>query len=348
MRAWRADVAAARFDLAIERLRAEAGRLFDGRQILHVARGRTLTKIAAKLFWVEVTTVDGVSRLVVKVSTLGEGEARRAAKQLGRLEREHAASQRLMSLIGAEPGAGVVRALAFYREAAALVMEEARGPSLTDLVDRVGWIGRRQALARLEAGVERAGRLLAAIQRATRESGRCFSLDEMIEYVDVRLRALVQFGARGLDAAWSQRVLPVFEAARAGIDGRDLAMSLAHGDFCPGNVILEPDRAVAIDLSQVQVNSVFYDLTRFYHQLELLAAKPQFPSSVVRRLTAAFAGGYGRPAVTESPLFRLFNIQHALCHWLGRLKRRDAPIGERLYDAWVGRHHQRELGRLLA
>ena len=125
-------------------------------------------------------------------------------------------------------------------------------------------------------------------------------------------------------------------------------LTAVHGDFSLSNIMHDGARVVAIDFSRFGVGSVYYDLTRIYHQLGLLLHKPWFRPATIARLRGALLDGYGPGVSADRPVFRLFLVQHLLCHWLGLLKTsRGAPWHVRGFNRWVGYRHRRELDRLV-
>jgi Ser/Thr protein kinase RdoA (MazF antagonist) len=198
----------------------------------------------------------------------------------------------------------------------------------------------------LEIACHGAGHWLRALQSSTPPAAG-HSLDEMLEYVDVRLERISQLGPRGLDAGWRSEVRGVFRDVRA--SEADLRVARIHGDFSLSNIIFDGRRTVAIDLTRFGVGSIYHDVSRLYHQLGLLLHKPYVRPATVARLRRALLSGYGGPAdVAGQPLFQLFLIQHLLTHWLGLLKMSAAPYHVRAFHRWVGYRHKRELDGLVA
>ncbi len=124
-------------------------------------------------------------------------------------------------------------------------------------------------------------------------------------------------------------------------------MAGVHGDFSLSNVVYSGKETVLIDFSNLETGSVYYDLTRFYHQLGLLLHKPSFGTATISRLRKAFVAGYDEKLNEASPLFRLFMVQHLVCHWLGRLKMAEPSFHARAYNYWICYRHRQELDRFL-
>jgi hypothetical protein len=333
---------------AIERLREEAAAYF-GRPLSRVIRRQEQRRPGSHVVWLDAWIGNERCGLVLKAPVLAGRDDRHAAKQRRRLSTEFESSRALAAALGDEARAGVVEMVCFFDDLPALVMREAPGASVTRLISRAARsLALGAPVAQLESACAAAGGLLRAVHGATLRPEERLSIDPMIDYIDVRLRALVDRGVAAVSERWRRDVLAALTRMSDEATHDDLRVATVHGDFCPGNVIYAPGRAVLIDLSQVQAGSVLYDLTRFHHQLQLVGANPVFRRDVIARLQRALLAGYGAPIDPEGPLFRLFTIQHSVCHWLGRVKRSDTPFRDRLFDGRATRFHRETLARLLA
>jgi aminoglycoside phosphotransferase len=293
---------------------------------------------------VERETAVNRHRVIVKIPRLRPGKIDR---RVPALKLEMAAAQTLASTLRGQTELSVPDVVAFYPDIPALVWDEVAGETLEMLAARTArGLPGNAALARLESAFHGAGRWLRALQDGSEVEAGEFSLSEMSEYIDVRLRRISDLGPRGLDVYWRARVKRVFTEAR--LQGDALRLTAVHGDFSLSNVMFDGTRVVAIDFSRFGIGSRYYDITRLYHQTGLLLHKPWFLPSTVRRLRRALLNGFDPAMREDEPMFRLFVIQHLLCHWLGLLKTaaRD-PWPVRGFNRWVGYRHRRELDALV-
>jgi len=293
---------------------------------------------------IELRSAAGTRRVIAKIPRSKPGKADR---RLHQLEKEWTSARYLASTFEGEDGLGVAEVVAFYRDVPALVWAEVDGTPLASLVARQArGIPGAERLARLEAACWNAGRWLRVLQAATPAEGQQLSLHEMTEYVDVRLQRIGELGPRGLGAQWRSVVHRVFTDVKA--TPEDLRLAAVHGDYTLSNIMYTGDRIVAIDLGSVGTGSVYYDVTRLYHQLGLLLHKPWFLPATIARLRRALLAGYDPCLGADRPVFQLHLIQHLLCHWLGLLKDAAAPYHVRRYHQWTGLRHRRELEGLVA
>jgi hypothetical protein len=331
-------------DQAVSRLAGEPMWPFDnGRQV--VTRVLSVaTRPFSYVARVERESEAATRRVIVKVPRLMPGKADR---RVPKLKLEIAAAEALAFTLKGETALSVPDVVAFYPEIPALVWGEVGGETLEAMATRMArGLPSASEIARLEQAFHGAGRWLRVLQDGTAVEGREFSLAEMAEYVDVRLRRISDLGPRGLDVYWRTRVKRVFTEAR--LPASALRLTSVHGDFSMSNIMFDGARVVAIDFSRFGIGSSYYDVTRLYHQLGLLRHKPWFLPSTVARLRRALLNGYDPSLRADEPVFRLFQIQHLLCHWLGLLKTSPRARWQvRGFNQWVGFCHRRELKSLV-
>ena len=293
---------------------------------------------------VESESAAATRRVIVKIPRLAPGKTDR---RVPRLKLEIAAAQALAFTLKGETELSVPDVVAFYPEIPALVWGEVGGNTLEAMAVRIArGVPNAAGLARLEHAFHGAGRWLRVPQDGTAVEGREFSLSEMADYIDVRLRRISELGPHGLDVYWRARVKNVFTEAR--LTGAALRLTAVHGDFSMSNIMFDGTRVVAIDFSRFGIGSTYYDVSRLYHQLGLLLHKPWFLPSTVARLRRALLNGYDPSLRADEPMFRLFSIQHLLCHWLGLLKTSPRASWQvRGFNWWVGYRHRRELDSLV-
>jgi hypothetical protein len=291
---------------------------------------------------VEIESGTARRRVIVKFPRLKPGKP---DLRVARLEHERATAQTLAAMFKGHSGLGVADVVAFYPEIPALIWAEVDGMTLEEMTRGLACgLPGREGMARLEGAFHRTGRWLRTLQTVTQLHGGTLSLDEMIDYVDLRLCKIMEL-APGLGEPWRASVHAAFKAARLG--SADLRLAAVHGDFSLSNVMYD-GRVVAIDFSRFGTGSVYYDVSRLYHQLGLLLHKPWFLPATVTRLQRALLAGYDPGLHPDQPAFRLFLIQHLLCHWQGLLKRSAAlSWPARHVNRWAAHRHRRELERLI-
>jgi Ser/Thr protein kinase RdoA (MazF antagonist) len=159
----------------------------------------------------------------------------------------------------------------------------------------------------------------------------------MREYIDVRLRRLLVTRRPVLSDRDRTRLLAYFDRTAALVGAADLTEVLTHGDLAPSNVLIDGPCVTVIDFAMTTPGGVFMDVARLYTQLEFLLAKPKFRPTAVRSLQRALLDGFDPNLRPDRPLFRLFLLQHLLCH-MSNLARNPSPVLSHLYN-----HHQLRL-----
>jgi hypothetical protein len=242
---------------------------------------------------------------------------------------------------------GAVRPIACYDEALAIVTEQANGVTLLDaLRARASWFPGRADLEALERWLEAVGRWLKRFQ-AFRPAARCVSVVELREYVDTRLKRMIE--RHVLPAADRNRILGYLEELGRLLTADDLMEVAVHADLAPANVLVSDSGIVVLDFAMAGRGPSLHDISRLYMQLDLLRAKPQFHRRTVARLQAALLRGFEPGLSPQHPLFRLLSMLHRVNH-LGTLAlRREALPGRLVSWRAIGMHrrwidHELEVG----
>lgn len=254
--------------------------------------------------------------LVVKVLRSLRPEDEAACPRRERVGREFEALRTLHRALAPWPDLSVPEPVACLPEHLALVLEARRGETLSSLIlRRARSFSRRSDWEDITRGFRAAGNWLARVQDLSRERRDCLNPDDLAAYNEVRLRRLAAMGC--LSRALAARVREETERlCRAIREGHERAVTLAHGDFCPGNILLDGGTVVVLDFTMVGRGSVLEDLTYCYEHIERFLSRsvdrPLFRRPVIRRLQNALLEGYRPGMDIASPLFRLNQMRHHL------------------------------------
>jgi hypothetical protein len=329
----------------LERLRAEGERLF----------GTSDVRFSL------VQAVEGEASTVRKFAVAGGGEIKAIFVKLfhandagpsgresvrARVVRDFEFTSRLYASMATLPRYAVVRPLACFPDCMAVVTAEANGETLATLLERrAAWWPAARSVEEMGNALSAVGGWLRAFQAIEPCGGR-FSLASMRAYVDVRLRRLMATSPAQLDAGGREHILAYFDRIATLVDSGDLREVLTHADLAPSNVLVNGDQVTVIDFVTVAPGGVFMDVARLYTQLEFITAKPKFRPVVVGELQRRLLEGFDPTLRPDRPLFRLFLLQHLLCH-MSNLARNPAPALARLYNRHQLRLHRRWLQVLL-
>lgn len=224
--------------------------------------------------------------------------------------RDFETTRRVHLLMQSVSGISTLRPIAFLPDHLAVVTEEVHGTTLGQLLTKkAGWYQEREPLDDLCTVMARIGVWLRTVQTLDVPSAR-FSLDGMREYLDVRLGRLVRHG--GLAAQERCGILSFFDERCADVAEADLQEVVIHGDLSPSNVMIAGTNVTVLDFEMWRTGSVFHDLSRIYHQIELRKLKPWFKPSALDRLLEATITGFDPTLSPERPLFELLTLQHVI------------------------------------
>jgi tRNA A-37 threonylcarbamoyl transferase component Bud32 len=262
-----------------------------------------------------------------------------------RVSRDFEATRRVhQALVGIE-GLGAVRPIACIPDDLVIVTEEVPGATLSDLLElRGAWRPAQPAIRELAGVLHHVGAWLRAFQ-GIESPGRRVLLGDMRAYLDVRLRRLVDSPRGALDEAERQRLLGYFDATAQDVAAADLEEVGVHADLAPSNVLVNGTTVTIIDFAMAATGGRYLDVARLYTQLDFLTAKPKFRPRVVKALQQALLDGFEPGLTSDRPFFRLFLLQHVICH-VANLSLNPSPALARLYNLHQLRRHHAWLQRL--
>ena len=208
------------------------------------------------------------------------------------------------------------------------------------LVGQAGWFPSQTTVRDLELNCRSCGEWLRAFQTATLDSiSGGLDLERMRDMIAQRLQWLVDDPNMPIDEMQRDRILDHFDREVAALRPEDLAVSSIHGDFFPGNVLVDEDRVVGLDFAMCRIGSTCADPSYFMFQLETLTYKPKFRRGVVSKLQRAFLQGYD-PTIpagnyfTSSPIVRIHFILHNVMRLAGMTSRKGRAPWKRKLHNW--------------
>ncbi len=232
-----------------------------------------------------------------------------------------------------------------------IVTREVSGQRLYDLLTRaVKWGASKNLQKKLENDFFHIGGWLKALQsfEETEPPESNYSVDELIAYINIRLKKLTGDPRRHFPVKYRDRILHFLESTKPAIPESELRVCFTHSDFSPGNIMVHSDgRITVLDFNKVQKDSYLLDLSRLYHQTGLWSFKPFTTTGPIARFRKKLLEGFAHPAVDKSLLFRFFLIRHTLTHLVTVTRFwRVNPI-EKGYNFWVLHKELQLLDQLL-
>ena len=281
---------------------------------------------------------------------ISSGHFHDAAKQIleGRLRKEFEVSRRLFKLFEESPYLFVSHPLASYPELLILVIEEYPGEDLSKILRRQARFSPSDdTIEYLEGLCRMCGEWIKLHHEKTVVPGGSDSsyLDDFPDYIDERLRPLTTSPSIPIDESFRAHILQYLVEKIESVDAKSRQTVDAHGDFAPGNVLVDGSKLVVIDLDQYGPGTLLQDLSRFYHQLEMYLCNPMFRPKVIAGLQRALIDGYDSNLRIDDPLFELMLVKHTVCHLAGLAKLSSAPAYQRWYNARIVKKHMGFLKR---
>ena len=255
--------------------------------------------------------------------------------------REFSATKSLYDAVDTQSGMTALRPVALFAEDMAILTEEVAGTGFDRVLRDALW-GRR-TVAPIDAVAERIGAWVRTYQRVIQVEGE-LSLDERRDYLDVRLRRLLD--ADVLTETQRAIVLRYHDQIASEIGSGTVPAVAIHADLCPTNILVGPDGGVTVlDFTMAKSGTRFHDLAHLYMHLKFMRWRPRLKPTIIDAAQEALLRGYD-PAVSASdPLFRLMLLQHLVCH-VALLAERQTGALEPAYR-WFLRRRWARCGRVL-
>jgi hypothetical protein len=215
--------------------------------------------------------------------------------------------------------------VALLEKAAAVVMEEAAGVNLRQLLARWTCTARYKADA-----VALVGAWLRIFH--DRYAGPNAPLDFRRKWEDIQ-SCLTQADSKSQSATFVQEALHELENFPK--ESRPLPTTLAHGDFKPENVHFDANKVTVLDVGMQYTDSVLLDMSQFIVGLRLSTLWPRaiVHTPSIAYWESAFLRGYTQDASQYHFALEWLNLQMLIRHWLARSGRSSQDPKE-IYVRW--------------
>lgn len=108
----------------------------------------------------------------------------------------------------------------------------------------------------------------------------------------------------GLGAALREQSVQLLQRSLDESPEPDWTACAIHGDFFPGNILVEPNRVTCIDFTSSTWGDPGVDVGYFIHQLQTLAVNPFVKTSTTELMIREFLSGYGHSETTADAYWR--------------------------------------------
>lgn len=329
------------FHPAIEQLHADAAHLF-GHAAVELTPERYEERLFSYLLLAGVKPAgsqSATSHIFIKVYKV---TPERLAQMKQRVAEDYQVHTAVRAHMAGLSNLGTVRPLACYPEDLTIVTERAPGETLLDyMLARAAWRPGEAQQQTMAAAMDGIGRWIRAFQ--TFQSGtNLISIDAHVEYVDVRLRRLVDHGVFVRNER--ERLLTRLRELGARVPASDLREVALHADLATTNILVAGPRVTVLDFAMASRGSYLHDISRLSMQIGMLRAKPHYRPAVIERLQHALLRGLDPGVSMAHPLFRFLSILHHVNHY-GTLSLKPEPFPGRIFSWQVRRIHRAWLER---
>lgn len=215
--------------------------------------------------------------------------------------------------------------VALLEKAAAVVMEEAAGINLRQLLARWTYTAQYKADA-----VALVGAWLRVFH--DRYAGPDAPLDFSRKWEDIQ-NYLTQASSKSQSPVFVQEALHELENFPK--ESRPLPTTLAHGDFKPENVLFDANKVTVLDVGMQYTDSVLLDMSQFIVGLRLSTLWPRaiVHTPSIAYWERAFLRGYTQDASQYRFPLEWLNLQMLIRLWLAR-SRRSSRAPKEIYVRW--------------
>lgn len=253
-----------------------------------------------------------------------------------KVEKEYQVAKYWYEKFIGSPNFRVVRPVFAIPEEYISVTEESRGEDLFQLVsDRACFFPGENILAQLFHHLNNTGAWLRYKQSILAKKDERYSIDDLIEYMDVRLKILTEDKRRRFPVDYRDKVLNFLQQKKMQVREEERLVTISHSDFNPGNILVDGDVVTVLDFGRLVKESYLLDVSKLHFQLNLLTFKPQYRTAVIRKLQQALLGGFGQPEADQLLLFRYLTVRNILTHLTGITQFWKQNTSEKIYNTWV-------------
>lgn len=210
----------------------------------------------------------------------------------------------------------IPRALDFFDDLPAIVMEEIKGQSVQDLIRQSVW----QIWSREKASnaCRRCGEWLRQFHKVTRVADGQLDVIAKQENLRLGLDQLVKYGfAYEIIKCLEAKAQPLAGILAEQCDRR----ALVHGDFSVDNVLVNGEVTTALDIEGRHQNLIYHDVASFLNSIALMSLALPVPVAFQRKCSEAFLNGYGEEAKGNLPalwFLRVLGLVSVAIEVLGR------------------------------
>lgn len=229
---------------------------------------------------------------------------------------------------------GVVRIVDANPEAASISTREIEGVSLGKFID-AGKDVRTNLMPWFLAGRWlRQFQSLPLTENVTDIASRR-DPDEIVDYCDLRLRSISDYGYNRLSDATRMSLLSRIEQLRDQQTASGRRQVWVHADYSPGNLMWDGRVLTPIDFAMVRSGDPLGDATYLIHRIEMHRVYRPWLRIPVASMRRAVLRGLGVPEADGSAAYQMLMIKHHICRLHTYVRRPPKSFKQSLHDRWV-------------
>ena len=265
-----------------------------------------------------------------------------------KLIKDYEASKFWYQHFGQHTEFAVVKPVLAIPEKLITASEEARGENLYQLIlENARFYPSADKMAVLNKQMHKVGEWLQYKQSILAIEGETYSIEELVDYMDVRFKILLEDSRRRFPADYRRKILNFIEYNRPALTAAELTVTTNHSDFNPGNILIDNDTVTVLDFGRLVSGSYLLDVCKLHFQLQLLTFKPQYRPSVIGELQKSLLAGFGNPDADDLRMFRFLSVRNILTHLTSVTHFWRNGFAERQYNLWVLRQELKLLDSIL-
>jgi hypothetical protein len=276
---------------------------------------RRETTATTRLIQVRIGGPSGGTRLFVKQFLPPAGRPDEEARIRRYFMSECGRSAQACSVLAGHPALRATRVVASFHDLLAVVSAAEPGVSLERALRHALLFARAGAIRRAIEALARVGEWVRRFQQGVpvRSPAPQMGREFYREYIDVRLRSLVQRGDGCFSEANRAALLGLFDRLARTIDPADFRVVAIHADLCPANVLVRDDGISVIDFADSADGNPMTDLAHLDFHVHQSAARWRVAADLRSRLQRALLCGYDTKLTVADALFRVMAFQQYVC-----------------------------------
>lgn len=156
---------------------------------------------------------------------------------------------------------------------------------------------------------------------------------DIVEYCDLRLRSLSDYGYRWPKPSIRNTLLRKIANLKDRSHKTDSVW--VHADYSPGNLMWDGHALTPIDFAMARAGLPLDDATYLIHRIEMQRVYRPWLKLPVAAIRRAILRGLGVPKADQSADYQMLMIKHQICRLHTYVRRPASTFKQSIHDRWV-------------